>query len=275
MKPRRIPNWFVGEFLGTFIVVFFGDGAVCVSVTTGAQTGIFEVAIVWGLAIAIAIQLTRSLSGAHLNPAVTLTLATWKRFPGRRVLPYVATQMLGAFTAAAVLYGIFGAAIRQQELASGISRGNAGSEASAMVFAEYFPSPGGKALTPEARTRVSHTAAVGAEIVGTAILLIVILGVTDERKPPRLRAAAPYSIGLTVTLLISVIGPLTMACFNPARDLAPRIFTALAGWGSWPFQANGIGWLTVYVLAPMIGAFLAGAIHERWIVPGYPEAKRA
>ena len=74
-------------------------------------------------------------------------------------------------------------------------------------------------------------------------------------RPQVLTAA---TIGLTVTLLISLLGPLAMACFNPARDLGPRLFSALAGWGRVPFQVNGLGWLAVYIIAPLVGALLGG-----------------
>ena len=91
-KPAFVPAWFVGEFLGTFILVFFGCGSVASAVLTGAQVGVFQVAIVWGLGIATAIYLTGSLSGAHLNPAVTIAFAAWTDFPWRHVPRYVAAQ---------------------------------------------------------------------------------------------------------------------------------------------------------------------------------------
>src|ERR1700678_3533404 len=104
---------FVGEVLGTFLLVFFGCGSVCAAVTTGAQVGVFQVAIVWGLGIATAIYLTAALSGAHLNPAVTISLAVWGGFPQSRVPGYIVTQLAGAFVAAAVLYAIYGGAIHE------------------------------------------------------------------------------------------------------------------------------------------------------------------
>src|SRR5687767_15809377 len=96
-----IPKWLTGEFFGTFLLVFFGCGSVCAAVLTGAQIGVFQVAIVWGLGIATAIYLTAALSGAHLNPAVTVAMAVWSDFPKRRVLPYISVQLLGAFVASA------------------------------------------------------------------------------------------------------------------------------------------------------------------------------
>src|SRR5256885_9496550 len=108
---KAIPGWFTGEFVGTFLLVFFGCGSVCAAVTTGAQVGVFQIAIVWGLGIATAIYLTGALSGAHLNPAVTVGIAVWTDFPKKKVLPYIIAQVCGAFVAAAVLYFIFGDAL--------------------------------------------------------------------------------------------------------------------------------------------------------------------
>lgn len=270
MKPRAaVPAWAVGEFAGTFLLVFFGCGSVAAAVLTGAQVGIFQVAIVWGLGIATAIHVTGGLSGAHLNPAVTLALATGGAFPWRRVPGYVAAQHLGALAASAVLYGAFAGPLRAFEAARGIVRGAPGSEASAMVFAEFFPNPAGRALAAEAREAVSHATAFGIELAGTAVLVLVILAATHPRNPARPGALTAASIGLTVTLLISLFGPLTMAGFNPARDLAPRIFSSLAGWGAVPFTVNGMGWLTVYVIAPLAGGQTGALAFRTFFRPHY------
>jgi len=272
MKPR-IPAWAVGEFFGTFLLVFFGCGSVATAVLLGAQVGIFQVAIVWGLGIAMAIWLTGALSGAHLNPAVTCALATCGNFPARRVAGYVAAQFAGALAGAAVLHGMFAGTLRAYETAHGIVRGAAGSEATAMIFGEFFPNPGGRALTEAARAAVTPATAFGIELLGTAVLVLVIFGVTDARNSGRPREAVPLAIGLTVTLLISLMGPLTMAGFNPARDLAPRIWSAVAGgWGAVPFVANGWGWLTVYVVAPLAGGQIGGLVYRMFFRPAYAEA---
>lgn len=264
-KPLLPPAWLAGEFIGTFILVFFGCGSVAAAVLTGAQVGIFQVAIVWGIGVALAIHLTGDISGAHLNPAVTIGLAVWGKFPWSRVLKYAVAQFLGAFAASAVLFLIFRGTLTAFEAANGITRGGPGSEASAMIFGEYFPNPGGKPFTDEIRARVSHGDAFMIEVVGTAILMFVIMGVTDERNRARPQILTAAAIGLTVTSLISLLGPLTMAAFNPARDLAPRVFSSLAGWGRVPFEVNGIGWLTVYIIAPILGAVLGGGI-ARWVL---------
>jgi glycerol uptake facilitator protein len=270
MVTRNIlPAWVIGEFVGTFILVFFGCGSVCTAVTTGAQVGVFQVAIVWGLGVATAIYLTAALSGAHLNPAVTISLAVWGQFPGRRVPGYIATQFAGAFVSAAVLYVIYGGAIREFEARNQIVRGEVGSEASAMVFGEYYPNPLGKPLAESDPDRMTSWRAFVAEVVGTSLLLLVIFCANDANNKDRPQILMAATIGLTITMLISLLGPLTMACFNPARDFGPRLFSSLAGWKTIPFTANGIGWLTVYIIAPITGGLLGGGIYRALFQDNY------
>lgn len=271
---KRLPGWLIGEFFGTFLLVFFGCGSVCAAVTTGALVGVLQVAIVWGLGIATAIYLTGTLSGAHLNPAVTLSMVVWSGFPVRRFLPYALAQFSGAFVAAALLFFVFGGALHTYEQTNGIVRGQPGSEASAMAFGEFFPNPGGHALTDAVRMRMNPLAAFGAETAGTAVLLLVIFCVTDERNRARPQLFTALTIGLTVTLLIALLGPLTMACFNPARDFAPRVFSALAGWRNVPFQVNGTGWFWVYIVAPLLGGLLGGGLYRLFFKPGYAAAEK-
>jgi glycerol uptake facilitator protein len=266
---RGLPAWAIGEFFGTFLLVFFGCGSVCAAVLTGAQAGIFQGAIVWGLGIATAIYLTGSLSGAHLNPAVTLALAGWNGFSWRRVPGYVAVQLLGAFAAAAALYLAFAGPLRAFEETHHIIRGQPGSEASAMIFGEFFPNPGGRPFDSKVIAMIGPGTAFFIESLGTAILLLVILCTTDEQNGSRPGLLTALTIGLTITLLISFLAPLTMACFNPARDFAPRVFSALAGWGSVPFTANGSGWFIVYILGPIAGGQVGGILYRLFFKRSY------
>ncbi len=265
----RLPSWVVGEFVGTFLLVFFGCGSVCAAVTTGAQVGVFQVAIVWGLGIATAIYLTAALSGAHLNPAVTISLAAWGDFPRRRIPGYIFTQLAGAFVASAILYIIFGGAIAEFESRNHLVRGESGSEASAMVFGEFYPNPLGRPFKEANLDRMCEWRAFFAESVGTAVLLLVIFCTTDSSNKERPQLLTAATIGLTVTLLISLLGPLTMACFNPARDLGPRLFSSLAGWGSLPFTINGSGWFLVYIVAPILGGLFGGGIYRFFFRAAY------
>ena len=261
---------YLGELIGTFLLVFFGCGTVATSVALGANVGLFQVAILWGIGLAVAITVSAPLSGAHLNPAITIAFAILDRcdFPGRCVPFYLLAQFLGAFLAAAVLYLLFGPAIASYEAAAGIVRGAEGSEASAMIFGEFFPPPG--SVPVEA---VPHFQAFLAEFLGTALLAFVIFALTDDRNPFKSAKATPVLIGLTLTLLIGFFAPLSMGGFNPARDFSPRVFSMLAGWGTLPFSANGMGWLTVYILAPLLGG-PAGAFAARWLAQFFvPELK--
>jgi glycerol uptake facilitator protein len=264
-----IAAWFVGEFAGTFLLVFFGCGSVATAVLTGAQVGIFQVAIVWGLGIATAIYLTGSLSGAHLNPAVTCSFASAGRLPWSRVPGYVIAQCSGAFVASAVIYAVFSGALRLFEATNHITRGSPGSEASAMVFGEYYPSPAWRAAVASPFVVISLPNACVIEALGTAILILVVLCVTNERNSSRPALLTAATIGLTITILISILGPMTMAGFNPARDFAPRLFSSLAGWGAVPFKANGPGWLLVYIVAPLVGGQAATLAYSGVFKPLY------
>lgn len=250
----------IGEFLGTFLLVFFGCGSVCAALFFDAQVGVFQVAIVWGLGIAVAIHLTAAASGAHLNPAVTAAFALFRGFPGGRVPAYMLIQLAGAFAAAALLFTLFAGGIHDFEVTNGIVRGQPGSEASAMAFGEFYPNPGGEAIPPDAHLRLPMWRAMLVEVVGTGLLVLVIFGLTDPANSQRPKELTALLIGLTVTALISLLAPLTMGCFNPARDLGPRIFSSLAGWGHIPFTTNGWGWLTVYIVSPLIGGVVGGAV---------------
>ena len=280
---RPLGSLFIAEVIGTFILILFGCGAVHAAVLTGAQSGLWQVAIVWGVSIMLAVYVVGAVSGAHINPAITIALAFWGRFQWRLVPAYIVAQLAGAMIAAAALFFIFGGFLTAKETDKGVARGELGSIVTAMCYGEYFPNPGPFATAAgdfderafdRAQMLVTHTIAFGAEVLGTMLLALVVFAVTDERNSagPTGRLA-PVFIGLTVAALISVIAPLTQACFNPARDFGPRLFAYLAGWGSTAIPGpNGIGFFTVYICAPILGAILGAGVYESLIrkalVPG-------
>ncbi len=268
-----LPKLVIAEWFATMLLVFLGCGAVHASVLMDAQSGVWQVAVVWGIAIMLAVYTVDSISGAHINPAMTIALAVWGRHPWRLVLPYILAQVTGAFTAAAILFFLFSGFIAAKESEKLVTRGAPGSVVTAMCYCEYFPNPGslasGKdpydAATHEIlRGRFTHSQAWLAECLGTAILAIVVFSLTDSRNSAKPQSnLAPVFIGLTVSALISVLAPLTQACFNPARDFGPRLFAFFAGWG--PVALPGSSdpsWLTVYIIAPVVGAVLGGAFHQ-------------
>jgi glycerol uptake facilitator protein len=269
------------EFLGTYLLVLFGCGVVHSAVLTGSQSGLWQVAIVWGLAIMLAVYVTGAVSGAHINPAMTLAFAVRGRFSWPLVPPYILSQLVGAFAAAATLFVLFGPFLTAKEQEKHVVRGEPGSEITAMCYGEYFPSPGPLAgssgpYSEEAHRRlnsmVSERMAFFAEALGTMILALVVFAVTDARNSggPGGRLA-PVFIGLTVSALISIIAPLTQACFNPARDFGPRLFACLAGWGSVAIPGpTPTGFVTVYIAAPVVGALIGAGIYDLCVRPALP-----
>jgi glycerol uptake facilitator protein len=269
------------ELLGTFLLVFFGCGAVHVAILTGALAGLWQVAIVWAVAIMLAIYVCGAISGAHINPAISITLALWGRFRWGDVGPYIAGQLAGAFLAAATLFLLFGPFLAEKEREKKVVRGQPGSEITAMCYGEYFPNPGRLATAEAAydsddhaklNALVSEPVAFAAEMLGTLILALVVFAVTDERNSGAPAGKfAPVFIGLTVAVLIAVIAPLTQACFNPARDFGPRLFAWWAGWGPIALPGpRGNGWFTVYILAPIVGAAAGGGLYTRLLRPCLP-----
>lgn len=269
----------LGEFIGTFLLVFFGTGVVHAAVLTGAQSGLWQIAVVWGLAIAGAIYVVGGLSGAHINPAMTLAFCVWRGFPAARVLPYWLSQLTGAMAASGCLFILFNSYLEKRERDLQITRGGPGSELTAMCYGEYYPDPGAmandwkenptEATLESFRARVGEGVAWFAEFLGTAILALVVFALIDERNSGRPGAnLAPLFIGLTVSILISVLAPLTQACFNPARDFGPRLVAYVAGWGEIALPGpNGRGFVTVYILAPLAGALAGGGLYSKVIRP--------
>ena len=269
----------LAEVLGTYLLVLLGCGVVHAAILTGSQNGLWQVAVVWGLAVTLAIYVAGATSGAHINPAITLAFASRGRFAWRLVPPYLVSQVAGALLAAATLFVLFGPLLTAKEEAKHVWRGQPGSELTAMCYGEYFPNPGPLAgssepYSEEAHLRLNKTVsepmAFGAEFLGTAILAMVVFAATDPANTagpsPRL---APVVIGLTISALISVLAPLTQACFNPARDFGPRLFAYFAGWGRIALPGpRGLGFLTVYILAPVAGAVAGAHFYDLVLRPG-------
>jgi len=253
----------LAEMCGTFILVFFGIGSVHAAVLSGAQAGLWQVAVVWGIAVAMAIYAFGAASGAHINPAMTLAFAAFRGFPKQKVPAYLGAQLLGAFLAATVLYALFQGLITHFEAANGLVRGQAGSQLSGMVYGEYFPHPGLQQALGWSDEVVSLPVAMGAEFVGTALLAFFVFAVTDAHNQggPG-HAMLPVFIGLSVSILISVLAPLSQAGFNPARDFGPRLFAWLAGWGEIAIPGPRGGFFTVYILSPCLGALLGAFLYE-------------
>ncbi|MCQ2238598.1 MAG: aquaporin family protein [Bacteroidaceae bacterium] len=258
---------FLGEFLGTFILTLFGCSCVAVAVLFGEYSSIFQVGIVWGLGVTLAIFLTRNICCAHLNPAVTVSMVLAGRMKPSMMPGYLAAQFLGAILAGFVLYGLFSASIATYESAHEIVRGTAASVDTARMFGEFYPNPGDAEVST-----VSLPLAFAAEAFGTFLLVMFIFALTEDCNVGRpSETMQPMFIGLTVSSIIFFIAPLTQAGLNPARDAGPRLVAYLMGWGNAALPDAVGGWLWVYILAPVVGGCLA-AMFFKYVVE--PEMKR-
>lgn len=244
-----------GESLGTFILVFFGCGAVAVAVLFQSFSSLLEVALIWGLGVAIAIYTTRNICPAHLNPAVSIAMCVTKKLVWKKLPFYVVSQVFGAAFAGLVLYLVFDDAIRVYETSNAIVRGTEDSIRSAMMFGEYFPNPGFKNYMD-----VSALLACFMEGLGTFLLVFVILRVTE--KPEQINNTTPLIIGLTVTVIICIVAPFTQAGLNPARDFGPRMIAYIMGWGNAAFPKVRYSFLTVYIVSPLLGGIVAAYSHK-------------
>jgi glycerol uptake facilitator protein len=190
-------------------------------------------------------------------------MAVSDRMAIRKLPSYLLGQFTGAFLAAAILYLLFSSSITEYENINGILRGSKDSIRTAMMFGEFYPNPGLRHDVP-----ISTMNAFLAEMVGTFALVFLIFSLTDGCNVGRPDdSLSPLFIGLSITVIISVIAPLTQAGLNPARDLSPRMFAYFAGWKEAAFPDSRGGFLTVYVIAPITGGILAALLFEKIIKP--------
>jgi len=264
------------EAVGTGMIVLIGCGSVCATLA-GAHSGIWQVAIVWGIGVCLAIYSTAEASGAHLNPAITLAFTlvrpqdhgmTWKKAG-----LYVAAQFAGAIACAVVNLVVFWGTFKAFERKHNIVRGEKMSILTASAFGEYFPNPGlnseyGGASYDQDDVTPLHAMMV--EAWGTFILAFVIFGVTNDKNKGSWQP--PVLIGSTVSILLFLYAPITQAGWNPARDFGPRLVAACAGWGSVAIPGPE-GGFWVYIVGPCIGAPLGAALAEKVLWRDVQKAK--
>lgn len=257
----RYSKEFIGETLGTFLLVLFGCGSVAVSVLFNAYHGILQIALAWGFGVTLAIYLTRHLSCAHLNPAVSIAMVIGKRMSPQKLPVYLIAQFIGAFLAGLAVYLLYAPSISAYESAHHIIRGTTESVQTAKMFGEYYAVPGSVAV-------VSMPLAMGAEAFGTFLLLLMIFALTEGCNVGRPDdAIAPLFIGLTISSIICLIAPLTQAGLNPARDFGPRMVAWITGWGTATFPDQVGGFFFVYILGPIVGGILASLFFVHVLQP--------
>jgi glycerol uptake facilitator protein len=237
----------LAEFLGTCVLILFGTGVVAMVVLFPSKNpgetvhgGYTNITLGWGLGVTMGIYIAGRISGAHLNPAVTLALAVFRRFPWGKVLPYSAAQIAGAFVAAALVYCNYLPAFR---------RVDPGLERTAGIFTTFPAFPD----LPQAGFLD--------QLIGTALLLLLIFAITDERNMPPGANLSALMIGLVVVAIGMSFGGMHGYAINPARDFGPRLFTVVAG-----FRNNGVTdgsrvwWIPI--AAPLLGGVVGAAIYD-------------
>lgn len=255
---RNLVREFLAEFLSTYVMMVFGLGSVAHMVLGEKLGSYLGVNLGFGFGVTMGIHVAGGISGAHMNAAVTFTNCAlgrmaWKKFP-----VYVLGQFLGSFSAAATTYLIFYGAINHF---AGGSLLVTGSKSTANIFATYLPE------------HMTLWRGFLDEVFVTGMLQLCLFAITDKKNSPALQGTEPLVIGILVAVLGVSLGMNSGYAINPSRDLPPRFFTFIAGWGKQVFRA-GNNWWWVPVVAPLLGAYLGGMVYLCLIHPGVPQAPR-
>jgi glycerol uptake facilitator len=241
------------ELLGTFTLIIFGVGVVAQTVLTPFSAGAQSIHWAWGLGVVMGVYVAGGISGAHINPAVTLALALRRGFPWGKVGPYMLAQLIGAFLAALVVRWNFYEAFNKFDPAKGFK--------SQVVFNTYPNN-----ANPYAN--ISQLGALRDQIIGTAMLLILVLAITDARNMAPGSNMAPFIIGLAVVAIGMAIGAAAGYAINPARDLGPRLAAWVTGWGGAFNDQRGDFYAWVPIIGPFIGGVLGGYVYD-WLVGSF------
>ncbi|MHB8863266.1 MAG: MIP family channel protein [Pirellulaceae bacterium] len=254
--PRSTVSPMWAEFLGTLILVVFGCGSVAQVVLSGHDNGEYlSINIGWAIGVTLGVYVAGGVSGAHLNPAVTLALAVRRRFPWSKLLPYCLAQLAGAFVASVIVYVTYRDAL---QVFDGGVRHVLGTQGTAGIWATY-PQP---FLTPVIGGLID-------QIVGTALLLLCILALNDTRNLAPAPNLTPVLVGATVLVIGIAFGFNAGYAINPARDLGPRLFTFVAGWGGEVFRA-GNAWWWIPIVGPLTGGVLGAWLYDLLITRWHP-----
>jgi glycerol uptake facilitator protein len=244
------------EFLGTMVLILFGVGVVA-QVVAGGLGDHDSITWAWGFGVTFGVYLAARLSGAHLNPAVTVALACFKGFPWAKVLPYSVAQTVGAFVAALLVRWNYTEVLAKFDPGHTIK--------SQFVFSTL---PGNGALP------VSELGALRDQVIGTAILVLLIFAVTDLLNTPPGANLAPLVIGFLVVAIGMAWGTDAGYAINPARDFGPRLASFLTGYGTAWRDQYGHLYFWVPIVGPLVGGVLGAALYRYAITPFLPAAEQ-
>jgi glycerol uptake facilitator protein len=260
-ESRKFLGELISEAVAVAIIIAIGDSVAAMYILydpSPYKAAYWGVCITWGLAVTIAIYVTGAVTGTHANPAVTVALWMFRKFPLKKVLPYCAAQVVGGFVGAAIVYALYSPVIDHFNAVNHAVRAGASGAASAGVF---FTHPG-LAVTP------MH--ALLDQIILTAILLFGIFAITEEfnTQAPMANSGA-LMIGFLVAAIGASMGYLEAWAINPARDFGPRLFAYFAGWGSQALPAPDSYWW-IPIVGPLIGGPIGAAAYQFLIRPYLP-----
>ena len=251
----------IGEFFGTMVLILFGDGVVAVFGLFGPSQGVGIgantwpiIVFGWGFAVMLGIYVTGAISGAHLNPAVTLGLAVTGRHPWNKVLPYWGAQVAGAFVAALILYFVYQGALTNALAANHLTIGQIASSTT------YGGNGLGYVFYTGHRSFVGTFGAFGDEFIGTALLVGLILAIVDGRNQPVQANLNPLIIGFLIVAIGASFGANTGYAINPARDFGPRLWIAIVSGGA-SFSADNY-YFWVPIVAPLLGGVVGAFIYD-------------
>lgn len=238
------------EFIGTLVLILFGDGVVAQvdAGSRGSLGGHDSIAWAWGLAVTLAVYVAGRRSGAHINPAVTVSLAVFEGFAWRKVLPYIGAQLLGAFT---------GALLVRWDYTEALAKIDPGHTLKTQTVFATLP---GNGTLP-----VSDLGALRDQIIGTAVLLLIIRALSDVRNSPPLANLAPLMIGLTVVVIGMALGADAGYAINPARDLGPRVAEFITGYGHAFRDQYGHPYWWVPIVGPLIGGLVGSGAYSLFV----------
>jgi MIP family channel proteins len=243
MERNTLKRELFAEFLGTLVLITFGTAVVAQVLLSKEKNGQYlSINLAWGLGVTMAVYVAGGVTGAHLNPAVTLAMAMRRALSWRKVLPYWVAQTAGAFAGAAVTFLLYRDAFNAFD-------GGTRQMTTAGIFATY-PQP-----------YLTTTGGLLDQIIGTAFLLLVICAIGDARNLAPSGNLGPLIVGLLVVLIGMTMGFNCGYAINPARDLGPRLFTLLAGWGGEVFRAGNY-WFWVPIIGPLIGGVLGARVYD-------------
>jgi len=286
LSPLRDALWkYMAEFVGTFILILFGDGAVVANVLTGTPSYGY-IMVSWGVGVALAIYLFGSISGAHINPNVTLAIAVTGRMKWRDVIPYIVFQTLGAAAAAGVLLAWWGHEIVAMDptpkLDANVAFAFFTEYPNPAFWAKYWPSSliagnvqGTGSLYYQINQAFPLWLGASGEFLMTFLLLLVVLGVTDPESPFFNQSLAPLVIGVGyVTAFLLFEAQLTGAMINEARSWGPMLALYLYGYRYGAFNFRG-EYFFVYGIPDFIGGILGALFWDHAVKPYFKYLKRS